>query len=305
MPRSFYRSKPRVQFATLAICLLSSFASALGATYNIAQAGISDHANAAASHSIAWHFQTYGAGNSYVLTSSGTNYNLNKTITVPANSTFQGSNAAGIYTLMASSGLDGSSMVVLGSGSTLQYMTIDGNRYPSMLVNAVGTTGTSVRNCLIQNSKNNFVGSGYTACVWPTSSTNFILDTCTLLNAGCNPKLNDTNNQAQGLGILMWTATNALIQHCVISNTLTCGIGMGGSTGISIISNALAQTGLNRNALTGVQAGPIADGISAYHNWVPWRQNFYIYGNTINGTGNHGIHVSGSQINIQNNAILN
>jgi Right handed beta helix region len=297
----------RVLAIALIICLLlSQHICALGATYNIAQGGIADHANATTAHSIAWYFKTYGTGNTYVLTSSGTSYNLNKGISVPANCIFQGSNALGTYTLIASNGLAGGNMVTLGSGCTLQYMTIDGNRYPNTVVAMGSTTGVCLSNCVVQNSNNNYTGGGYSICIEANSTTNPIISQCSLLNAGCNPKLNGITNQSGGYGVIMWDSTNALIKDCIISNTLTCGMGLGGSRYVNIISNRLYNTGLNRLVPTnGYTDGPIADGITAYHNWAPWAENFFIYGNTINGTGNHGIHVSGSQINIQNNTILN
>lgn len=273
-------------------------------TYFIPESGIADHSNPSIKNSIAWYFKTYGAGKTYLLNSSGVNYNINSTITVPANSVFKGNNASETYSIKASTSLDKKNMIILGNGCTLQYLNIDGNREAGTVVSAANTTGTTILNCSIRNSKNDYVasdGKAYTLLINSNSTTNFTIDGCVLENAGTNPKLNSATNQSGGYAILMWSAINTRVTNCDISHTSTCGINFTGSSMVSIIGNNITKTGLNRES-----GGPLGDALTAYHNWNNnTDENFTIKDNTISFAGNHGIHVSGKVIDIQNNTISN
>lgn len=273
-------------------------------TYYIPESGIADHSNPSIQNSIAWYFKTYGVGKTYLLNSSGVNYNINSTITVPTNSVFKGKDALGSYSIKASTGLDKKGMIVLGSGCTLQYLNMDGNREAGTVVSAANSTGATILNCTIKNSKNDYVatdGNAYTLLINANSNTNFSIDGCVLENAGTNPKLNSATNQSNGYAILMWSAINSRVTNCDISYTSTCGIGFTGSSIVSIIGNNITKTGLNRES-----GGPLADALTAYHNWNNnTDENFTIKDNTISFAGNHGIHVSGKGIDIQNNTISN
>lgn len=272
-------------------------------SYYIIEGGIEDHSNPAIVHSIAWYFATYGEGKKYILATSGANYKINNTITIPSNCVLKGNDSVRDYTILASTGIDKRTMVIVGSGCKVQWLTIDGNREPSAVVSVSGTKGTIFKNCTIQNSKNDFIaadGDVYTILVNGSSSINLVIDSCQLNNAGANPKVNSTNNISKGYGVLLWGAVNATIQNCSINFTTTCGIDITGAMKATISGNTIMQTGLNRNL-----AGAIADGITGYHNWKTSDEDFYLYGNTINYAGNHGIHVSGRNINIQNNTISN
>lgn len=275
-------------------------------TYGIPQGSISDHANATTVGSIAWYFSTYGAGNIYILTSSGATYNLNNTITLPTNSVMGAYGTSSMVTLLGTSGMNKKTLLTVGNGSRLQYMTIDGNRYTNTVVNASNSTGTEIKYCTIKNTKNNYVaadGSVYNLLINANNSVDINIHDCSLQNAGANPKLNPTENISKGYGILLWNSVNSIIKNNTIAYTTTCGIDITGSAGVDVIGNSITQTALNRDPSTGTCVGPIADGITGYHNWKSNSEDFYIYNNTISYAGNHGIHVSGRIINIQNNTI--
>jgi parallel beta-helix repeat protein len=271
-------------------------------TYSIAQGGITDHSNPATPNSIAWYFKTYGAEKTYLLATSGVNYQVNSTITVPGNSALRGKDAEGIFTILAAAGVDKKTMVSLSSGCTLQNLVIDGNREAGNVVATGSGVGIQIKNCTIQNSKNDYLdmdGNAYTLLVNANNSTNLLIESCVLKNAGTNPKINPMTNLSGGYAILMWSAKNAVVKNCDISYTSTCGINHTGSSTVTITGNRIANTGLNRQS-----AGPLADAITAYHNWNNTApENFILSNNRITGSNNHAIHVSGNGITIENNTI--
>jgi parallel beta-helix repeat protein len=270
--------------------------------YYISENGIADHSNASTANSIAWYFKTYGSGNTYVLNTTDTAYTISSTITVPGNAVLMGKDSIGHYTILASSDLDLKTMMTVGNGSTLQYLTIDGNREASAVLSISGRDNDTLKNCIIQNSKNDFTSANYTytLLVNAQSTTNLVIENCTLNNAGANPKLNASTQLSKGYAIVMWNAVNAKIRNNVISSTLTCGIDFTGASTVSIIGNKISDTGLNYYS-----TGPIADALTAYHNWNSTAsENFTIYNNVITGANNHGIHVSGDGIDIENNTIM-
>jgi hypothetical protein len=270
-------------------------------TYYIAESGIVDHANPSIENSIAWYFKTYGAGKNYILNSSGAAYNVNSTVIVPANAVFKGNNAKGNYTLLASTGLDLKAMVSVKDSATLQFMTLDGNRKAGAILNVSNKKNVTVKNCSILNSKNDFtaLNSTYSILINAQNTTDCIIEKCILKNAGANPKLNPLEQKSTGYAILMRKAINAKVLNNDISSTLTCGVDFTGGSLISIIGNRIADTGLNRQSI-----GPVADAITAYHNWNSTSpENFTISNNVITGANNHAIHVSGDGISIENNTI--
>jgi len=91
-----------------------------------------------------------------------------------------------------------------------------------------------------------------------------------------------------------------VFQNNDIAQTLTGGIDITGSTSVQILDSYIADTGLNRE-----YDGPISDGITGYHNLVDAAENYVIQGNRIVNAQNHGIHVSGRWIDIQDNIVSN
>ena len=302
-------------FATIIICFacfgISVFAASPKSktnlanknTYYILESGIVDHADPSIVNSIAWYFKTYGVGKTYILNSTGINYNVNSTILVPSNAVFKGNDAKGNYTIQALSGLDLKTMVSAKDSSTLQYLTLDGNRKAANILNISNKKNVTIKNCSIQNSKNDFtaINSTYSIIINAQNTTDCIIEKCILKNAGSNPKLNPLEQKSTGYAVLMRKAINAKVLNNDISSTLTCGVDFTGGSSISIIGNRIADTGLNRQSI-----GPVADAITAYHNWnTAAAENFIISNNIITGANNHGIHVSGDGISIENNTISN
>lgn len=286
--------------------------------YYIQHGGIADHGNSTVSGSIAWYLKTYGTGtidangegNKYVLTTQNVNYMVNSQIVVPANVMLRGNSTFGadLYVIKASAGLDKGGMVSLNNGSYLYYLTIDGNREPASIVMASNKTNVRIRNCIIENSKNDFVaadGSLYTLLINANYSSGLLVENCELSNAGANPKINPTTNISKGYGILLWGAANAVVKNNTIAYTSTCGIDFTASAVVDIIGNTIVHTALNRNPTTGTTVGPIADSLTAYHNLILAAEDYLIHNNVIDYAGNHGVHVSGKVLNIQNNTVSN
>lgn len=271
----------------------------VGTAYYISQAGITDHSNAATEKSIAWYFKTYGSGNTYILNTDENTYNLNNTITVPAQSIFRG-NTGMVGKIAASSTADNKTLIDLTSGTKLINMDINGAKYASILVKVDNKDSITIDSCTIYDSKNNYTsGSPYTMLLYFISSANVIVEHCKLLRAGW-PKENPTLWSGLGYLILSRSCYDMTFQNNEMSYSITGGIDMTGSSSIKILYNSISYTGLNREF-----SGSISDGITAYHNWNSRDENFIIKGNKISYAGNHGIHVSGKNIDIQNNTISN
>lgn len=285
----------------------SKVMSTIGTVYYIAQGGIADHSNASTLYSIAWYFATYGAGNTYILNTSSTYYALNSKLTVPANSIFKGnSTTASEWKISAGSGLNAGTMLAMKDSSTIQYLYLNATRNAGTIVNANSTKNVTIVNCTLFETKNNFTTgtSIYTSLIMCSSSDGITIQDCLLRRAGSEPILSTVD--VKGYGILAWSIKNATIIRNNIAYTATCGIDITGSSTVYIDTNVISYTGQNRPSLTsGTTVGPIADAITAYHNWNSVNENLTITNNTISYAGNHGIHVSGKVLNIQNNTISN
>src|SRR5438067_13249457 len=86
-----------------------------GGTYDIAQAGLPDHSDAARAGTIAWYFKTYGPSNTFVLATPAT-YELEHTLRIPTCATLT-TNAGS--QLRAAAGLDDGLMILMAAQSTL------------------------------------------------------------------------------------------------------------------------------------------------------------------------------------------
>lgn len=270
-------------------------------TYYISQGGIIDHADPNTKYSIAWYFKTYGRGKTYILVSSDAKYSVNEALNIPVNSTLRGYKQSGISCISATDSLDSKTMISVGDSSCIKYLTLDGNREASTVVSAIGKNIT-IRKCTVMNSKNDFnadpSSSPYTILVNATNSKNLLIDSCQLKRAGADPKVNAMTQLSKGYAIIAWRTSNSVIQNNTISSTLTCGIDITGSSEVLIQKNKISDTGLNY-----FSTGPVADGITGYHNWISSNEDFTITDNVITGANNHGIHVSGCGLTIENNKI--
>lgn len=271
----------------------------IGNVYYIAQGGITDHSNANTVNSIAWHFKIHGAGNTYVLNSPELVYKLGNTLTVPENSIFRGDSGV-IAKIEATSSTDNKVLIDLKSKVKMINLEIDGAKWASTLVRVDGKSDIIIDNCIVRDSKNNFkAGNPYTMLLYFISSSNVTVRNCKLYRAGW-PKENPTGWNGLGYLILSRRCNNMTFQNNDLSHSITGGIDMTGSSKVKILFNTISHTGLNRESVGQVS---ISDAITAYHNWNPEDEKFTIKGNTISYAGNHGIHVSGKDIDIQDNTI--
>lgn len=189
-------------------------------------------------------------------------------------------------------------MIDLSNGSQMINMHIDGAKYSGCLVRVISKNDVTIDSCTISDSKNNYTsGNPYTMLIYCISSSNVIVQNCTLRRAGW-PKENPTLWNGLGYLILSRSCSNMTFQNNDLAYSLTGGIDMTGSSSVKILYNTISYTGLNR-----AYSGSISDGITAYHNWNTKDENFTIKGNIISYAGNHGMHVSGKGIDIQMNTI--
>lgn len=271
-----------------------------GSVFYIPHNGIADHGDASSANSIAWYFQTYGAGNTYVLTTSNTYYNIGSTLTVPDNAILRG-NSNWLVKIAALDSVDNMTLVDLGGGSQLYNLYINGARRPNCLVRISGKNSVTVDRCTMFDSKNDYTsGNPYTMLVFCIDSSDVTVRNCLLRRAGCNPKVNPHSWEGLGYGILSRNCRNMVFQNNDIAQTLTGGIDITGSASVQVLGNYIGDTGLNRE-----YDGPISDGITGYHNLIGADENFTIMSNSIVNAQNHGIHVSGRWINIQDNIVSN
>lgn len=269
-----------------------------GSVFYISHNGIADHGDVSVYHSVAWYLQTYGEGNTYVLTTSNVYYNIGSTLAVPANSILRG-NSNWLIKMAATASLDNKTMITMSDGSQLYNLYINGVRHPSCLVQVPGRSSVMIDRCTIFDSKNNYTsGNPYTMLIFCADSSDVTVQNCVLRRAGCNPKVNPDLWEGLGYGILSRGCRNMIFSDNDIGQTLTGGIDITGSASVLISGNYISDTGQNRE-----YDGPISDGITGYHNLIDADEDFTITGNTILNSQNHGIHVSGRWIDIRDNVV--
>jgi hypothetical protein len=286
----------------------SSSALSTGGTYDIAQGVIADHANAGEVGSIAWYFDQYGPSNTYVLDSAAT-YSINEMLTIPDGATLT-TNAGSI--ISAGTGFRSDQMFLMGSGSTLSNLDLDGAHVAPSIIYATAATNVTITNARIHDTKNNYY-SGSGSCAASGGSQPepdlVVLNGCgsalisgnTLSDAGY-PKVNATCWGGVARAIYTPANTNVVIENNQISNTLSGGIDLGGSTGAWVSGNSITNTGLNY--LYPPYQELISDGITDYHNQSgATERQVVIANNTITNYYNQGIHTSGRQILIQGNTV--
>ncbi len=311
----------------------------------IAQGDLTDHADASLPGTIAWHFKqgAHGEANTYVLTSAlasdnpdRTSYKLGRTLTIPPSATLTsgawqaqpGGRAArcvadGQVTvqLRASTGLDDQMMIRLSDGSTLDHLELHGNATAGIIVYAAaGTTGGTIRNCAIHDTKNDYAAEtrAIGANTFHPRPHLVFLDRCVhmavtenvLRRAGCAPKLNAASWIGAAAAIYAPGNTNLVIRSNDIAFTLSAGVDFTGSTQVLVEYNSIRQTGLNATYPDCASCGglhtadAIADGITAYHNGHgTMLQDITVRRNFVVEYHNHGIHLSGRGLSILSNVV--
>ena len=275
--------------------------------YTIPNNGTSDHSDPNVVGTIAWYFNTYGAGQEYRLSSSAT-YSIESTLNLPEGATLTktpGSSAR----IEAGSGCSNGVMLEMGSGSTVKGWSesdrfeLDGNRQAKHIVEALHGSNLTIKYCTLHQTKNDYLdGEDPRLHLIVVKYSDGVLIKGNLLRrAGCEPKENGTNWAGAGAAIYAPQNKNLQCLENDISYTLTAGIDFTGSFRVNCIGNGIHNTGMNK-----LYGGPSADGITAYHNQLGCTNlEWNINDNLICNYYHHGIHVSGKGINIERNTITN
>lgn len=270
-----------------------------GAWYNVSNTGISDHANASETGSLAWYLATYGGGtqtspNTFALTSS-TTYVLKNTVNLPAwgRITESGVNA---YLRCDDNWVDDSTHEVftMHEGSIILHVEIDCNWKPSLGIRGDNCNSWQLIDVTIHGTKK--ANPSYiihlASCDW------VIIRDCLLRRAGC-----DTNEEyfyRVGNGIRAVDCENLTIEGCDIAVTPSAGIAMAQGKNIDIIDNYIHDTGRAQ------YAGYIQDGITSYHAGMGTTyRHIYVSENYIWDSRNHGVHLSGYDLIVHSNVIWN
>ena len=267
-------------------------------TYSISHDGIVDHAEPSVTGSIAWYFDTYGTNQTYILTDS-VRYYIDSPITLPEGTTLTDGQADA--TLRAGSGLDDQTMVFMANGSTIKDLIVDANRTAAIALDGQRTEGITIENCWVLNTKNNYTTNWHEPHLVEISrSTNATIVGCTLKNAGCNPIENIGEWDSVANGIMAGRAFNVYIDDCTIDQTMGGSIAIARSEGVVIQNSTLSNSAMcnlfNNRAYS-------QDGIIGYHNYDQALRNATIRNNTITTYNNHGIHISGERLILENNTI--
>lgn len=264
-----------------------------GVVYNIpVGTTIVDHSDPTAVGSIAWYFATYGAGNTYNLSSTAT-YNVYNTLVIPANSTL--GEATGVNAMIAAGAawvVDADPFMVImnNDGTTIRDINLNGQFRAKQIISG---NGHDVSLLGITAQKSQKIHDGH-LIVFSTAQ-NVTITNCLLRRAGC-----DTESGFAREASLIYTrkCDTVTIKNNDMAIAASAGINYTGSTNVTIAGNEISDTGRSDTPLY------IADGITSYHSQLGYLyQNVWITDNKIWNCRNHGIHVSGRDIHIENNKI--
>jgi hypothetical protein len=308
------------------ILLFSLSFHAAAKIYFIQHGGIADHSDGFVTGSIANYFYKHGENNTYVLNSDA-NYYLDKKIVVPADSVLIGnffidispSIRANPSTWITPGGGQGTTttifkdaMIEMKSGSKIMFLTLHGMRAVHIIVKAANVENITIEYTTISGVMNDYIS---TPAVNPNlslivvSDSNWIHINHNLLRyAGYDPhhggKVNGNSWPGSGSLIHAVRNTNLVIHDNDLAYALSAGVAFQGTLGASIQRNIIQQTGLNRRYADGSGIEfPCGDGLTAYSNDQGVDSNYYLIRNVIRDYLNHGIHVSGKDILIQENRI--
>jgi len=116
---------------------------------------------------------------------------------------------------------------------------------------------------------------------------------------------------AIGAGIEVQLADNITILWNTIDEVITAGISLNRTTRVDVLGNNVSNVSRNSEWWNpDTNQIPLGDGITGYNNTVGTVHNtgerhWNIARNSINNSGNHGVHVSGMTILIEGNSIAN
>lgn len=295
-------------------CLFLFSNNSFGNTYNIPVGTITDHSNPNISGSIADYISTYGTGHVYNLSSDSTYY-INNPIYLPASSELTTNNSA---TIRATSLLDNQVMVYMDNGSAVSELELHGARYAANILWAVGKSSISIENCIIHKTKNNYTtpNASKPHLINIENSSYALISGNLLRHASCDPNYNSDSwlwgdqyyTGGKAAGIYAALSDNLTITDNDIGTTLNAGVDISGcGQYVTISGNYIRESCqmTERFPVPDDQNRPSGgDGITGYSNNQGYTYLYWtITDNDISYSGNHGIHVSGRKIDIQNNTI--
>lgn len=263
---------------------------------DVRRAGVSDHADASDRDSLAAMLTCARAGDTVRLVDAGV-YPVNATVAVPAGVTLVAT-AGG--TLRAGSGVTGRTLLSVSSGVTLRDLDLDGGRNAHHLVQGGGVSDVTIERSALHDTRNAFPAGADPRChgLVITGGTRITIRNNTVERIGY-PKVSGTSWSGVCAGMYLERARTLEVHDNVVRDVLTAGIDFTGTLGARITGNRVEDNGRNRD-----YGGPVADGITAYHNGHGFTyQDIWVTGNTILRSGNHGIHLSGRDVHVERNVV--
>ena len=203
-------------------------------------------------------------------------------------------------------------MIEMKSGSKIAFVTLHGMRAVHMIVKAHNVEHITIEYTTISGVMNDYISS---PTVDPNLSlievhdSNWIHINHNLLRyAGYDPhhggKVNGNSWGGSGSLIHAVRNTNLVIHDNDLAYALCAGVAFKGTVGASVQRNIIQHTGLNKLYSDGSGVSfHSGDGLTAYSNAKNIDLNYYLNDNLIRSYLNHGIHVSGKDILIQENRI--
>jgi hypothetical protein len=271
-----------------------------GNEYVISAESAADHADDDTPGSIAWHFKTYGACNTYSL-GPGI-FGISAGVKMPVGATLRAQNRSATRILPHTSGLptDKWTMIQMTDFSSLSAIQADGNSNPSTIVNADLTTAVSIDHCILRESVGHVITADLSAELSVTNST--------ISLAGINVSKALPSTPGGGHGINCFHCFDLEVKDTTINFTRAAGIFMTGTLGAVIARNTIFETTWNMRVAEKAVPQPTGygggDAITAYHNNSnPYPVDYHIYENDIWLFHNNGIHVSGDGIDIHDNYV--
>lgn len=198
-------------------------------------------------------------------------------------------------------------LVKLNNDSHLYKLELNGNHRAKQIVNAVDTSGATIRLNAIH--KTTLTSTEDTAdqdfhLINAARSQDIVISGNLMRRAGVSGPTNSPGPSPQadtGAGIHLIESEGATVSGNDIGYMLTAGVDFTNSLDVTITDNSIFFSGMG--VLSGLKS---ADGITAYHNvLIPTgtSMNAVITYNTITRWHNNGIHVSGKGITIDHNAV--
>jgi len=283
--------------------------------------------------------RVHGPNNVYVLTTlpGSKSYRLERTLVLPPSTTL----TSGAKVRLPSGGticaafapqaaqlkadpddlVDGV-MVQLGNYSVIDHVDLDGNRTARHAVHGLGVLYPVIQNSIIHDTKNDYTSEIIVDQV-PTRTPHLVfLDHCQgalvykniMRRAGCEPKLNQSQWMGISAAIYAPHNTDLRVDSNDIAQTLSAGVDFTKTFGAVITNNVIHETGLNAtyalcthdscNGANDNTHGYIADGVTAYHNGHgETNQTISVTWNEIFQYHNHGIHLSGFDLDVEHNYV--